>query len=114
MNQPKTDFETYKRELLVRSEGYRQSLRREIQDAADSLAWVPTTLSTLRFASPLILTLVPTAAFVVGRWAFGRTGATIVDSPKPRSTLFGKLLTAFRIYQQVKPLWDGYKRSRVP
>jgi hypothetical protein len=113
MNQHKTDFESYKRELLVRSEGYRQSLRREIQDAGDSLAWVPTTLSTLRFASPLLLTLVPTAAFVVGRWAFGRAGATIADAPK-RSTLFGKLLTAFRIYQQVKPLWDGYKRSRVP
>ena len=111
MNAEQTDLESYKRELLVRSEGYRQALRNEIGHAAASVAWVPKTLSTLRFASPILLMLAPAAAFAAVRWATGRGAAPAL---KARTSLIGKVFAAVRIFQQVKPLWDGYRRAKSP
>ena len=105
------DLESHKRELLARSEGYRQTLRADVRETAASIEWLPKTLSTLRFASPILLMLAPAAAFAAGRWAFGRV-ATPLASPKPRFGLLGKVMTAVRIFQQVKPLWDGYRRAK--
>jgi hypothetical protein len=105
------DLEAHKRELLARSEGYRQTLRSDVREAVASVAWVPRTLSTLRFASPVLLMLAPAAAFAAGRWAFGRVAAPMA-SAKPRFGLLGKFMTAVRVFQQVKPLWDGYRRAK--
>jgi hypothetical protein len=112
MNPQQIDLEAHKRELLMRSEGYRQKLYADVREAAAAVAWVPKTFSTLRFASPILLMLAPAAAFVAGRWAFGRAATPILGARPARSGLFGKLIAAVRIFQQVKPLWDGYRKAR--
>ena len=110
MNAERTDLEAYKRELLQRSESYRQALHTEVGQAVSSVAWVPKTLSTLRFASPILLMLAPAAAFAAGRWGTSRTATA---AARPRGGLFGKVLMAVRLFQQVKPLWDGYRRGKT-
>ena len=111
MNQEHLSLESHKRELLMRSEGFRQALRSEAREAARAVAWVPQTFSTLRLASPILMMLAPAAAFAAGRWAFGRAAAPAAP-PKTRHGIFGKVMTALRIFQQVKPLWDGYRRAQ--
>ena len=112
MNAGNMDLESYKRELLARSEGYRQTLRSDVREVAASVEWIPKTLNTLRFASPILMMLAPAAAFAAGRWAFGRA-ATSAGVARPRSGILGKVITAIRIFQQVKPLWDGYLRGKA-
>ena len=112
MNDEPADLAAYKRELLLKSEENRRALHREAASATAALAWVPRTLGTLRLASPALLLLGPAVAFAAGRLAFGR--ATAAAIPKTRSGIFGKLLMAFRVFQQVKPLVDGYLKSRPP
>jgi hypothetical protein len=111
MNAGNMDLESYKRELLARSEGYRQTLRSDVSEAAAAVEWIPKTLNTLRFASPILMMLAPAAAFAAGRWAFGRAGRS-ASVARPRFGILGKLITAVRIFQQVKPLWDGYLRGK--
>ena len=112
MNAGTMDLEAHKRELLARSEGYRQTLRSDVREAAAAVEWIPKTLNTLRFASPILMMLAPAVAFAAGRWVFGRA-ATSAGVARPRFGIFGKLITAIRIFQQVKPLWDGYVRGRA-
>ena len=112
MNAEYMDLEAHKRELLARSEGYRQTLRSDVREAAAAVEWIPKTLNTLRFASPILMMLAPAAAFAAGRWAFGRATAT-AGVARPRFGIFGKLIAAIRIFQQVKPLWDGYQRAKT-
>jgi len=113
MNAGNMDLESYKRELLARSEGYRQTLRSDVREAAAAVEWIPKTLNTLRFASPILMMLAPAAAFAAGRWAFGRRSTASASVARPRFGILGKLITAVRIFQQVKPLWDGYLRGKA-
>ena len=112
MNAGNMDLEAHKRELLARSEGYRQTLRSDVREAAAAVEWIPKTLNTLRFASPILMMLAPAAAFAAGRWAFGRATSS-ASVARPRFGILGKLITAIRIFQQVKPLWDGYQRAKA-
>jgi hypothetical protein len=106
------DLDSHKRELLARSEGYRQTLRADVRETAAAVAWIPKALSTAKYAAPILLMLAPAAAFAAGRWALGRVVSPIAG-PRPRLGIVGKIMTAVRIFQQVKPLWDGYRRARM-
>ena len=111
MNVEASNLETLKQQLILRSEQHRQQLRRDIAEAATSVDWIPRTLGTLRYASPLLLMAAPAIAFAAGRWVFGR-GIPAAAPIKSRLGLFGKLLGAVRLFQQLKPLFDGFRHAR--
>lgn len=102
------DLAAYKHELLMRSEAYRQTFRGNLFDVNRAFAWVPRAAHTLRFGSPLLLILAPAAAFLAGRWRLGKAPAV-----SAKRSLFARIFAGIRIFQQVKPMVDGFLKARA-
>src|SRR5688500_14474435 len=101
------DLQTRKRELLARSEIYRRALVAECAQLETATAWVARTLQYARLVGPILAMAGPLAA-----WAF-RSRSKPVKTAPPRRNLLGKVLAGYQFARQIKPVWDGFRRSRA-
>jgi|SRR4051812_3763076 hypothetical protein len=102
------DLEARKRQLLTRSEFYRQSMQEDWHEIRSAAAWVPSTIRVVRAVSPIALVVAPLLGFI-----FGRKRHKFDPQPEPprRRNLIASALAGYRLFRQVKPVWDGL-RSR--
>lgn len=101
-----TQLEIRKRELLARSDVYRQALSAEIASLQSATAWVSRTLHYARLVAPVLALVVPAAG-----WAF--RGRKKAPPPRKPKGLLAKVIAGYHIARQVKPVWDGYRRART-
>src|SRR5688572_32042990 len=101
------DLQARKRALLVRSEIYRQALAAECVNIQAATAWLPRMLSYARMVGPVIAVAAPLAG-----WMFGSRKKRAAPPP-PKRGLLSKMLAGYHIARQVKPVWDGFRRSRA-
>ncbi len=103
----KMTLEEQKRQLIIRSDLYRQAMADEVEFVRDSFAWVPRTLRLARTVSPLLVVAAP----VLG-WAFRRRAAEVVPQAKRARSLLARAWTGFQLFQRVLPIWQGIRRAR--
>lgn len=101
------DLEARKRELLIRSDIYRQALVAECAHLQAATAWVARALQFARMVSPILAVGAPLAG-----WLF-RSRKKRVVTPPPRRSLLSKVLAGYQFARQVKPVWDGFRRTRA-
>jgi hypothetical protein len=102
------DLPARKRELLARSEIYRRALVAECAQLEASASWITRTLHYARLVGPMLAMAGPIAA-----WAF-RSRSKPAKTPPPKRNLLGKVLAGYQFARQIKPVWDGFRRSRAP
>jgi hypothetical protein len=101
------ELQARKRELLARSDIYRGALVAECARLQASAVWISRTLQYARFVGPMLAMAGPIAA-----WAF-RSRVKPAKTPPPRRNLLGKMLAGYQFARQIKPVWDGFRRSRA-
>lgn len=102
------DLDARKRALLVRSEIYRQALVAECSHIQAAAAWVPRMLQYARMVGPVLAIAAPVAGWLLG------SRKKRVAAPKPKRNLLSTVISGYRIARQIKPVWDGFRRSRAP
>ena len=102
------DLQARKQQLLVRSEIYRCSLAAECAHIQAATAWIPRTLQYARMASPILAVAAPLAA-----WLFGSRSKRVIATPPRKRNLLGTMLVGYKVARQIKPVWDGFRRSRA-
>ena len=101
------DLQARKRELLARSDIYRRALVADCAQLETAAGWITRTLQYARVVGPILAMAGPIAA-----WAFRSRGKP-AKTPPPRRNLLGKMLAGYQFARQIKPVWDGFRRSRA-
>jgi hypothetical protein len=101
------DLQARKQQLLVRSEIYRCSLAAECAHIQAATAWIPRTLQYVRMVSPILAVATPLAA-----WLLGSRKKRVTTPPRKRNVL-STMLAGYKVARQIKPVWDGFRRSRA-
>lgn len=101
------DLQARKQQLLVRSEIYRCSIAAECAHIQAATAWIPRALQYARMVSPILAVAAPLAG-----WLFRSRKKRAVASP-PKRNFLSKVLAGYHVARQIKPVWDGFRRSRA-
>ncbi len=97
----------HKKELLARSEYYRQSMAVELQNIRAATAWVPRTIQLFRMASPLLVVAAPALGMLLGRRSHEKAAA-------PRKHMLGRILAGVQAFRRVKGFLDAFRPMRQP
>lgn len=97
-----------KRELIIRSEMYRQSLEGHLSDIREATVWIPRTFRMLRSVYPVFVFALPLVGFAVRRKGLLRRR----PPPPPKKGLLNKAATGIKIFRTVKPFWDGFRQAQ--
>ena len=92
-----------KRELIARSDLYRQSLASDFRNVETATAWVPRTVRVVRAAYPVLMVAAPLFGYVFARKKLRR------DDKAPLNGSRGMVATAwagYKLFRQIKPIWD--------
>jgi hypothetical protein len=107
------DLQARKRELLGQSAIYREALSAELAHIQAATAWVPKALHYARMISPILAMAAPLAGWLFSsRKPRRKWGSKDLSAPKKRG-LLGKMLAGYQFARQVKPVWDGFRRTRA-
>lgn len=102
------DLQARKRQLLAQSQFYRENLVRDVAHLNAATSWITTTMHYARRVTPILAMAVPIAGFF-----FRSRKAPLAKPPPKKKNLLGTLLAGYKIARQVKPIWDGFHRSRA-
>src|ERR1051325_3926387 len=94
---PQISLAQKKRELLVRSEMYRQTMRLELNQVQASLSWVPRSLKIVRTIAPLLVLAAPLAGFFFAKKKFRVPFAEPVR-PAIKKSLLAKALFGWELF----------------
>lgn len=109
------DLQARKRELLAQSAIYRDALRVELVHIQAATAWVPKALNYARMISPILALAAPVAGWFFGSRKTKRKwwGGSKEAAPQKKRNLLGRVLAGYQFARQVKPVWDGFRKSRA-
>jgi hypothetical protein len=102
------DLGARKRELLLQSEFYRQRLAGECAHVQAATAWISRTLHYARMVAPILALAAP----AIG-WMFGSRKKRPLAPPPPKRNLLAKIMAGYQIARQIKPVWDGFRKTRM-
>lgn len=102
-----TVLEQRKRELLARSEFYRQSMGADLQNIRSATSWVPVGIKAARAIYPILMTAAPVLGFF-----FSRRRHRGENKSNGRG-LFAKAFVGYRLFRKVKPVWDSLRSWRA-
>jgi hypothetical protein len=106
------DLQARKRELLAQSAAYRNALSVELAQVQAATAWIPKAVYYARMISPILAMAAPIAGWLFSSRKPRRKWFSKDPAPKKRG-LFGKMLAGYQFARQVKPVWDGFRRTRT-
>src|SRR6266853_1408440 len=96
-----------KRELLARSELYRQSLEAEFRNIETATAWVPKTVRMVRAAYPVLMLAAPLLGYAFAR---KKRRPSNGEAPAPSSRgIVASAWAGYKLFRRIKPLWDGLR-----
>src|SRR5438105_15671039 len=93
------DLQERKRQLLNRSESYRQSMDAGFQNVKNATAWVPKTIRIARTAYPVLLLIAPMLGWVFSRKR--RFPSPTTPSPVRRG-MVASALAGYRFFRKIK------------
>ncbi len=93
----------YKKELLARSDYYRQSMAMDLYNLKLGVAWVPRTIQVLRWAAPALALVTPVLAMVMGK----KTKAKA--APAPKKNILAKVLAGIAFYQKARSIVESLR-----
>jgi len=93
-----------KRELLARSELYRQSLEAELRNIETATAWVPKTVRIVRAVYPVLMVAAPLLGYAFARKK-RRSSNGEASAPASRG-LAATAWAGYRLFRKIKPVWD--------
>ena len=98
-----------KRDLIARSDLYRQAMSGDVQRINATIGWVPKTLSLIKAASPLLIMASPLAAWLLR----GRNKKPLKnhEPPKGKAGAFARIWGMVKIAQQVVPFVHGFMKA---
>lgn len=96
-----------KRELIARSELYRQSLQESVSDIKEATAWISRSVRAVRSIYPVLLLALPLVGLIVRK-----KGLLRKPPPPPRKGLLSKAAMGLKIFRTVKPFWDGFRQGQ--
>ncbi len=96
-----------KKELLARSEYYRESMAEEVHHLRAATAWVPRTIQVFRMVSPLLVVAAPAMGMLLKRRGFEKAAA-------PRKHMLGKILAGVQTFRKIKGFLDAFRPMRQP
>jgi len=101
------ELQARKRELLARSDVFRRALVADCARLEGSAAWMTRAWQYARLVGPMLAMAGPLAG-----WAW-RSRRKPAKTPPPKRGLLGKMLAGYQFARQIKPVWDGFRRSRA-
>jgi len=109
------ELQTRKRELLAQSAIYRNALRVELAHIQAAMAWVPRALTYARMISPILALAAPVAGWFFRSRKTKRKwwGGAKDPAPPKKRNLLGRMIAGYQFARQVKPVWDGFRKSRA-
>jgi|SRR5688572_2222942 len=98
-----------KRDLIARSDLYRQAMAGDIVRLERTLGWLPRTFALIRAASPLLVMASPLIGWVLA----GRSKSKLPKelSKEKRAGKLARMWGIFRIAQQVVPFVHGFMKA---
>src|SRR5438876_11282649 len=96
------DLEERKRQLLTRSEIYRQSMESQFHEVKTATAWIPKTVRIARSVYPVLVLFTPLLGY-----AFARKRDPRTPQSSARRGMFANALTGFKLLRSIKPVWAG-------
>jgi hypothetical protein len=97
-----------KRELLARSELYRQSLESEFRNIETATAWVPKTIGIVRAAYPVLMVAAPLLGY-----AFARKKRRSSNGEASTSRgIIASTWAGYKLFRKFKPVWDQLRSWR--
>ena len=109
------ELQARKRELLAQSAIYRNALRVELAHIQAATAWVPRALTYARMISPILALAAPVAGWFFSSRKTKRKwwGGAKDPAPPKKRNLLGRMIAGYQFARQVKPVWDGFRKSRA-
>jgi hypothetical protein len=107
-----TSSTAYKKQLLSRSEVYRQNLALHGKELQHSVSWVPRTVNMAKSAAPLLALGLPLAGLLLFK---RRKAAPVVPQgkqPHQRKGLLAMVLGGLELYNRFKPLMRAFAQHR--
>ncbi len=93
----------YKRQLVARSDYFRQSMAMDLYNLKSGVAWVPRTIQVLRWAAPALTVVTPVVALLMGKKARPKA------APEPRKNLLAKVLAGIAFYQKARAIVNSLR-----
>ncbi len=93
----------YKRQLVARSDYFRQSMAADLYNVKSGVAWIPRTIQVLRWAAPALTVATPIVALLMGKKAKAK------PAPAPKRSLLAKVLAGIAFYQKVRGIVNSLR-----
>lgn len=106
-------LEEQKRELLARSEVYRQAMAARGREIQQSLAWVPRTVNMARRVAPIMAFGVPLAGMMFFRKKTPFPQARKAPSAPAKKGLLAMVLGGIEIYNRLRPILTAFAQHRA-
>src|SRR4051812_20500231 len=106
-------LEEHKRELLARSEAYRQTMVVHGQELQQSMAWVPRAVTMAKTAAPLMAFGVPLLGMLLLRRKKHVPVPRTSKPPASKKGLLGMVLGGVEIYNRLRPVLTVFLQHRV-
>ena|SRR2546425_4167181 len=103
-----SELEERKRQVLTRSDLYRQSMESEFRDLKTATAWVPKTVKMARTIYPVLLLVAPLLGYTFSR---KRASSSAAEGSNRRGIL-ASALAGYKLFRTVKPVWEGLRNWR--
>ena len=103
----------YKKELLARSEAYRQSLKVQGHELQQSLAWLPRTMGMAKSVAPLMAFGVPLAGMLLFRKKKPAPQARKTAHPPAKKGLLAMVLGGIELYNRLRPILTVFAQHRA-
>jgi len=107
-----TSIEDYKRELLARSEVYRQTLAVQRAELQSSFEWVPRSVSMMRSIAPILAVAAPIAGLFFARKKLAGGSTKKAPEPPVKKGLLATALMGFQLYNRVRPILTAFAQRR--
>jgi hypothetical protein len=107
-----TSLAAYKKELLQRSEAYRQALAVHSKELQQSISWVPKTVGLAKTAAPFMALGLPLAGMLLFR---RKKPAPLAPQGKQRPVkkgLLAMVLGGVELYNRFRPLINAFGQHR--
>ena len=101
-----------KRELIARSEVYRQTLALQTKELQTSFSWIHRTSNLLRSLAPAAAIAGPIIGLFFARKKVAPAVFARTPVSKPKKGLFAMALMGFQLYNRVRPFLSAFTQRR--
>jgi hypothetical protein len=103
------DLAARKQRLLTQSERLRGALGEEFQQVKTTTAWMPRTVRVVRASYPVLLLGAPLLGYLLTR---KKRHKPIPQKASRRNGVVASAFAGYKLFRQMKPVWEGLRSWR--